>query len=117
MRISATYAGIALGTTLGGVTVGTLEAVYRQGPIFYAMLMYGALWALIGVATALCMAVVWRRHLVQQVTWGLTLSLSLSGLVLLRFVVHRDIFHEAPEKTFLATLIAVLAAAIVTLAV
>ncbi len=110
MRTLAKNAGIVAGATLGGLFVGAIEGAYRDAPVVYAALLYGALWSLVGLGVALLVSLLRRRPLASQTTLGLTLSLSLSALALVRFIVFRDVFHEAPGKGVVALLTGVLVA-------
>jgi arylsulfatase A-like enzyme len=107
MRGILKLGGLALGTTLGGLLAGLCEAIYRDAPWGYAALLYGCMWAIAGAGVAALLGLVGRPRAIQRslTTTGLALALGVSGLVLARFVAHRDVFAEAPDKAMLASLI------------
>ncbi len=82
---------LAAGAALGGLLVGLSEAFYRAAEPGFAALFYGALWALVGGALALVLALR-RRQLGMRV--GLLLALAPSAFVLVRFAVLRDLLQE-----------------------
>ncbi len=110
MRGVAKLGGLSFGATLGGLLVGILEAIYRDAPLGYAALLYGAAWALAGTGLVALLAMLGRPRAIQRslTTFGLSLSLGLSTFVLGRFIVHRDLFAEAPESRLFALLIGLL---------
>lgn len=103
--------GFAAGTTLGGLVVGLAEAAYRQVDYVYAALLYGALWAIAGTLLAFCAALVIRKTPPGLITSGAALALATSVFVLTRFIVFRDIYLEAPDKSLTAFGIALAASA------
>ncbi|HET6345276.1 MAG TPA: sulfatase, partial [Myxococcota bacterium] len=97
---------LALGATLAGAAVGLAEAVYRDAPRSYAMLLNGTAWALGMGLTALLVAALPgpRRALGNAAaSTGFAVALGLSAAVLGRFIIWRDVFHEAPGKGLAAT--------------
>lgn len=97
-------ARFATGTALGGVIVGLGEALYRDVDVIYSALMYAAAWALAGAVGGVGLA--WlarrRRSATLWTTWGISLALAASALVLVRFAIWRDVLHERPGSAWLA---------------
>lgn len=117
-RLARQVGSFVAGATLGGLITGAAEATYRGVELIYAMLLYGALWALLGLVAGLAVALlgrwVWRRPATADV--GLSLALGLSGLVLVRFIVLRDVLAEAPSSRWLALGAGLFAAALLGVA-
>jgi arylsulfatase A-like enzyme len=109
--------GLAAGMTIGGLVIGLAEGIYRSVELAYAALLYGAIWGAIGVGVALLLGRFSRRPRPGLLTLGLATSLGLSTLVLVRFIVYRDIYVEAPDKALTSLFIAVAAAAIAVIPV
>ena len=101
--------GLAAGTTLGGLVVGAAEAAYRDVELVYAALLYGALWAIAGGLLALVVAGLFRRTPPGLITSGAALALGASVFILTRFILFRDVYHEAPDKSLTALGLAVAA--------
>jgi arylsulfatase A-like enzyme len=97
---------MALGATLAGAAVGLAEALYRDVPPSYAMLLDGTAWAL-GMGVAAPLLATWRRarRALASVatTVGFAVALALSTAALGRFIIWRDVFAEAPGKALAAT--------------
>ncbi len=112
-------AGLGFGATLGGLLVGLLEALYFGVSPLYAALLYGSLWAIAGAALALLLAPWWRGQPVPttQVRWGLAAAIVPSSLVLIRFVVQRDLLAESPRGGLVATGIAMIVAVALLVAI
>jgi hypothetical protein len=51
-RVFLQLAGVGVGTTVGGLLVGTAEALYFRVDPLWAALFYGTLWAVIGIGGA-----------------------------------------------------------------
>lgn len=105
MRFGKDFGGLAAGTTIGGLCIGLGEALYRDVPRVYAALLYGTGWGCAGIVLALLWGLLrWRKNKPprQPFLRGLMLSLALSIVVLVRFIVLRDVFLEAPDKAWLA---------------
>jgi arylsulfatase A-like enzyme len=104
-RAFLNLAGFGSGATLGGLFVGGAEAFYFQVEPLWAILFYGTLWGLVGVGVAALVAPLWRQGQVPtvQVRWGLCLSLVPSVLLLVRFVVKRDLLAESPRAGLIAS--------------
>ncbi|MBI5511099.1 MAG: sulfatase [Deltaproteobacteria bacterium] len=96
--ILASFGGLVAGATLGGLVVGAAEGMFRNAGALYAALLYGTLWAIAAALLATLLALALRRPVQKlQLRWGLILALAPSGLVLVRFVVLRDVLHESPH--------------------
>lgn len=92
--------------------MGAAEGFYEHVPGGYAALFYAALWAAGGVVLALVTALLVRgreRPPRRLFMTGLTLSLGATTAVLVRFVLFRDLFAEAPARIWLATAIGIAA--------
>ncbi len=103
-RLVEQAGALVAGLTLGGLIAGTAEALYRGVEAWYAAALYGALWGAVGLGTAVLIAPwgqLWRRHR-PTAGAGLALALGLSGLVLVRFFVERDVLAEAPSARWIA---------------
>ncbi len=90
--------GLAAGTTLGGLAVGVAEGAYRGVELAYSGMFYAALWALAGIGVALITARVFARTPPGLITAGAAFALVSSTIVLVRFILLRDIYLEAPGK-------------------
>lgn len=96
----------ASGTTLAGALVGFCEGRYQRVPPLYSLLLYATLWALAGLALGTIVAWWqgrrWPTITPANVTWGLLAAMPVSTAVLVRFVMFRDVFMEAPERQLAA---------------
>ncbi len=90
--------GLAAGATLGGLAVGVAEGAYRGVDLAYAGMFYAALWAMVGIGLALLTARAFARTPPGLITFGAATALVSSTIVLVRFIVLRDIYLEAPGK-------------------
>ncbi len=113
MRTWPKTGGFWAGLTTGGAIVGIAEAAYRHAPWGWAALFYGALWALAGVVALLLTRMAPRLQRHTSFAAGMVLSVGLSILALLRFILVRDVFHEAPKSGLWGTAIAAVAALVV----
>lgn len=94
---------MATGAVVAGAACGCIEAIWRQGPILYAMLMYGT-GAAIGVSFAGILGAPWWRGLRgMPFTVGFTAVAAFAAGVLARFALWRDVFLEAPAMQARAT--------------
>ena len=100
------------GCTLGGLCVGLAEGAYRGVPLLWSALLYGSLWALAGLG-ATCAQTLIRSRIPASL--GFTLSVTLSSVVLGRFIIYRDVLAEAPGSGLQATTAAVAIALLVAL--
>ncbi len=100
------------GCTLGGLSVGLAEAAYRGVPLLWAALLYGSLWALVGLGATCAQAIIRSP---MPASLGFTLSATLSSVVLGRFIIYRDVLGEAPGTGLQATAAAVAFALLVAL--
>ncbi len=94
---------MATGATVAGAACGAIEALWRQGPVLYAMLMYGTAAALGATGAGLVGAPWWRRLKAMPFTVGFTCVAALAAGVLARFALWRDVFLEAPTMQARAT--------------
>ena len=98
------------GAALGGALVGSSEALYQGlggGGALYAAALYATLWAAAGLAAAVGLAVIRRAPLrwlgAGPFSWAVAGSLGASALVLVRFIVLRDLLAEATTGRWRAT--------------
>ena len=108
---------MALGAAVAGGMCGIMEAIWRNGPLFFAMLLYAA------GATAMAVLAGWlvvrgrRRAAGMPFTLGFTCTATVAAFALARFALWRDLFLEAPGMQMRATLgAAVLAAGVAVIA-
>lgn len=105
MRTRGSYASLAAGMAVGGTVVGAAEGLYKDAGLLYAAFLYGALWSAAGIGLAMVLSLLWRRRRETPLFGaGLILSMCASALVLIRFIVIRDVFHEQPGANVKATL-------------
>jgi arylsulfatase A-like enzyme len=107
---------LALGAAAAGMLTGALEAQYWQAPRDYAALGYGALFAALATLFGPLFVVLTRlrsggRQRVGQVPWGrrtFVVFFAFSTLVLVRFILWRDVYDETPgsQHTALAWAVA-----------
>lgn len=90
--------GLAAGTTLGGLAVGIAEGAYRGVELAYSGLFYAALWSFAGIAFALIVSRLFGKTPPGLITVGIGLATVSSTIVLVRFILLRDIYLEAPGK-------------------
>src|SRR5689334_2050199 len=90
--------GLAAGASLGGLLVGIAEGIYREVDPVYSGLLYAAVWALAGTLLAAVVARLWAKTPPGLITFGTCLALVSSTVVLVRFILLRDIYLEAPGK-------------------
>ena len=117
-RVLANLGGFVAGATLGGLLIGAAEGWYRDAGILYAALLYGTLWVLLGGVAAFVIALVRRSQpTTTPLRWGLLLALVPSVAVLVRFVVLRDVLHEARSAALVSVGAGVVSGLVVLLAV
>lgn len=105
MRRSGSTIHLAAGMALGGLVVGASEGLYREAGLLYPAFLYGALWSCAGLGLSLATAVLWRpRSTGPLFGLGFGLAISVSALVLVRFIALRDFLDENPNAGMLATL-------------
>lgn len=88
---------VTSGALLGGVCAGVCEALARHAEVGYAAILYGSLWsAAFAIGAALISP--WLRRLANLgfVRLGFVTTWGVSALVIGRFIIWRDIYHEAP---------------------
>lgn len=118
MRKKGSYVSLAAGMAVGGTLVGAAEGLYREAGVIYATFLYGALWSAAGLGLAACLTVLWsRKRDTPLFGAGLMLSLCASALILVRFIVIRDVFHEQPGANLKATLMGLAVALVIGLTV
>lgn len=98
----------AAGTTAAGALIGGAEALFRGVPALYAVLFYATLWALGGTLASLALWAL-RRHGAGLLGWGAAIAGGLTGGVLTRFILWRDVYMESPDKALLAAAVGVAA--------
>jgi arylsulfatase A-like enzyme len=105
-RLAHDLGGLPAGLAVGGALVGAAEGFYERVPGVYASLLYAALWAAGGVVLALLTALLLRgraRAPRRLFVTGLALALGATTAVLVRFVLFRDVFAEAPGRAWAVT--------------
>ena len=114
----ASLGSLVLGTTVGGAGVGALEGVYRSVSPAYAAALYACLWGLAGSALAVVSVAVgarWRRRRVLGAglgTWGAVLATSTSALLMVPYIVRRDLLQQSVDGWWAAASAALGAASI-----
>src|ERR1700722_12432105 len=103
------------GTTFAGAAIGFCEGRHQHAPPLYSMLLYAALWAIGGGVLGALVAGYLGARRTSVTTWGALVAAPLSTLVLVRFIVFRDVFMEAPERQLTALAVGVAAAGVVAL--
>lgn len=103
---------LAAGAAIAGASVGLAEALYRDVDLVYGAMLGGAACAMVGALASVALAATRRGREMPHglLTAGFLCTLVPWLSVLGRFVLLRDVFHEAPSKRWLATLLAVVAA-------
>ncbi len=100
----ASYASLATGMAFGGLLVGFAEALYRGVEWVYASFLYGALWSAAGLGLVLLLTLLKRRRKDRPLFGiGLALAMCTSAVVLVRFIVLRDVLEEQPGANLQAT--------------
>ena len=94
---------MATGAVVAGAICGCVEAIWRHGPVLYAMLLYGTGAALGAIGAGILGAPWWRRFRAMPFTIGFTSVATLAVGVLARFALWRDVFFEAPALQARAT--------------
>ncbi len=87
--------------------VGLFEGLFRGVSVPYSLFLYGALCAAAGMAGAILLSLIVKERGVVLgaglITWGVALTTAASALVLVRFIVQRDVLQEAPGSGTTAT--------------
>lgn len=104
----------AAGTVVAGLLIGVGEALYRDVEALYAGALYAALWAAIGIVPSGWLVLRPRTTVCSMglFTAGVACAGSGSLLVLGRFVLLRDVFHESPRHALTSLALAFVIAAL-----
>ena len=107
-----------MGTTAGGMMTGLAEALYRGASPIYALFIYGAVCAVVGLCCLPFLALVPPHRRPKRLgTLGMTLTIFGGVAVIGRFLLIRDVFAESvgsgTPASALAVVLAVMAAVLV----
>lgn len=108
------WAGARDGAFAGGaagILVGFFEAAYRNAELWYGPLLYATLWVLVGAGLGGLFAALRPKLPIGRVLFALALGASM--LVLVRFILWRDVYQQAPGSGLKASLIALVVASMV----
>ncbi len=123
MSISKTRPGLAfilyvpMAASVAGACAGVAESIYRAAPAWYGGLLYGSIGVAMGIGIALAFMVLRLFYSKDFLgagpgpgAWAFCLTVMALTMVLLRFILFRDVLLEAPGSGLKATVTAAVAA-------